>query len=145
MIRRHVESCLNRALEAVGLELWGYEWAHGALRVCIEHPSGITIEQCERASRQIKSVLDVEQLLQGCQLEVSSPGIERRLFQFEQCCSYVGKLLRLRLKQLRDGRKSFTGVLKSAESRNLHVQVDNEALIFPFDEIDKVHLFGLST
>ncbi|MBD5640828.1 MAG: ribosome maturation factor RimP [Desulfovibrio sp.] len=102
------ETILKLALpliQAQGLELWGLEIIPGpTLRVVIfvDTPlgceSGPSIEQCEAISRQLSLAMDVEDCIdQAWTLEVSSPGLERKFFSFDQLAPYVGDILEVRL------------------------------------------------
>jgi ribosome maturation factor RimP len=96
--------------EFVGLEYLSYG-KHTTLRVYIDSPDGVTIDDCEKVSRQLDSVLDVEaNLIRGeYTLEVSSPGIDRKLFCLEQFPRFVGKSLKVSMRAPVDGQRNFVG------------------------------------
>ena len=103
---------------SLGLDLWGLELAFGGqslVRVYVESPDGVTIDQCAELSRLIALTLDVEDCMTGAYvLEVSSPGLERTFFKAEQLTPYVGKILEAVLYQpvpAYPGRRKFTGEL----------------------------------
>jgi ribosome maturation factor RimP len=99
----------------------GYEWvglellsagARSTLRVYIDREGGITVDDCERVSRQISAVLDVEDVIRGqYTLEVSSPGLDRPLFTPEQYRRFAGSEVRVQLKDLVQGRRKLDGRL----------------------------------
>ena len=82
------------------------------LRLYIDSPSGVTADDCERVSRQVSGVLDVEDPIgDRYVLEVSSPGLDRILFKPEQYLANLGAQVQVRLTVPFDGRRQFTGVL----------------------------------
>lgn len=106
-----------------GLALWGLELALGGkslVRVYVEGPEGVTIDQCAELSRLVALALDAEDCLSGPYvLEVSSPGLDRMFFKAEQLLPYGGKTLEVVLHEpvpSYPGRKKFTGELISFEN-----------------------------
>ena len=96
---------LGPVIGTLGCELWGIELSgpsqRPVLRVFIDSPDGISLDDCERVSRQVSVVLEVEDPLPGeYVLEVSSPGMDRQLFTEEQCARYIGEEVRLRCAEL---------------------------------------------
>lgn len=140
-----LEKLLTPVVESLGCDLWGLDFhAQGKkslLRVYIEKADGVSLEDCERVSRQVSSVLDVEDPIAGeYTLEVSSPGMDRPLFRLEQYSDYVGWKLSVRLRTAFEGRRKFTGVLKGIEDDEIVLEVDNEEYLLPFELIDKANL-----
>lgn len=120
MIQR-VAEIAERAARREGLSVWDVEMAGGGrrrvLRIYIDKPGGATLEDCERISQQVGAVLDAEDVVPGesYQLEVSTPGVERRLLRpshFRQC---LGQKARLQLKEPVEGQRRWEGVLESVE------------------------------
>ncbi|WP_462320084.1 ribosome maturation factor RimP [Halochromatium sp.] len=96
--------------EALGVEHASAGSAQAVLRVYIDHADGITVDDCEAVSRQLSSVLDVEDPISGhYDLEVSSPGLDRPLFTVEQILRHLGSRIRVRLEQKLEGRRNFEG------------------------------------
>lgn len=132
-------------VEAVGCELWGVEFfAQGRkslLRVYIDKPDGIAVEDCEQVSRQVSSILDVEDPIRSeYTLEVSSPGMDRPLFAVKHYQQSVGEHVAVRLRVAFDGRRKFTGLLKGIENEEVVLEVDNEEYILPYELIDKANI-----
>ena len=97
----------------------------------------------ERVSRQVGMLFDLEDPIQGSyQLEVSSPGIERRFFTIEQCQDYLGELTQLRLRIPLEGRKTFNGKLTEVDtgSGTLTLDEDGTSHRFRFDELHDMNL-----
>ena len=107
---------LQPVVEALDCELWGLELQSGGkrklLRIYIDSEDGIGVEDCERVSRQSSSILDVEDAINGeYVLEVSSPGMDRPLYELAQYEKYKGEDISLRLRFPYDGRRNFKGRL----------------------------------
>jgi ribosome maturation factor RimP len=142
-----LQTLIEPAVTALGYELWGCELTgvgknRRLLRVYVDSEQGVNIDVCAKISRQISSVLDVEDPIAGQYLlEVSSPGIERPLFNIEQCQRYVGQQISVRLRVARDGRRNFSGILKSAADDRLVLQLDDQTqLELAWRDVDKAHL-----
>lgn len=138
---------LEPTVSALGLELWGIEHLkqgrHSLLRIYIDSDAGVGIEDCERVSRQVSGILDVEDPISGeYTLEVSSPGFERRLFTPKQFSNYVGHMVSVRLQSLKDGRRNFKGILKEVADTGPVVTQDGKDFSLLFGEIEKAHLIA---
>lgn len=136
---------LRPTVQALDLDLWGVEYLtrgrSALLRLYIDGPEGITIDDCERVSRQVSAVLDVEDPLPGeYTLEVSSPGLDRPLFYFEQFGQFLGEVVNLRLRGPLNGRRKFKGVLEKADAGIIAMTVDNEQIEIPYDQIEKANI-----
>ena len=140
-----IKEMLEPAVNAPGMELWGVEFLsqgrHSILRVYIDSDHGVTIDNCEAASHQVSGVLDVEDPISGeYNLEVSSPGMDRPLFTFDQFSRYVGELIKVRLQMAVDGMRNFTGKLVQAENDSLTFEVESQQLTVSINQIDKANL-----
>jgi ribosome maturation factor RimP len=101
------------------------------------------VEDCAAVSRQVSALLDVEDPIeQAYDLEVSSPGINRPLFQQADYISYSGQKAKIRLAVPLNGRKNFNGVLQGVENDTVLIDVDNEIFELPFHDIAKANLIG---
>jgi len=140
-----LQALLAPVVEALGYECWGIEFLsqgrHSLLRVYIDHPDGILIDDCEKVSRQISGVLDVEDpITNEYTLEVSSPGMDRPLFVLEQFVRSVGEQVRIRLRSPFEGRRNFQGLLRGVEGQDVVVLVDDHEYLLPIDLIDKANI-----
>ena len=102
----------------MGYELLGIEHVasgkHTVLRLYIDCEKGIRVDDCEIVSRQVSSIMDVEDPINGqYNLEVSSPGIERPLFEISHYQRFLGHDIRLRTYRPIDGKRNFTGCIGS--------------------------------
>lgn len=140
-----LEALLAPVILAQGCELWGLEFStqgrHSLLRVYIDSPVGVTLEDCERISRQISAVMDVEDpIASAYTLEVSSPGLDRQLYTAAQFISYIGHRIAVRLRAPYQGRRRFQGLLNGLEDGDLVLQVDDTEYLLPLESIDKANV-----
>lgn len=138
---------LQPVVEAMGYEFVGVEFlAQGRrslLRVYIDAPNGVTVDDCEQVSYQVSGVLEVEDFLKGAYtLEVSSPGFDRPLFTLEQFRRYCGQRVQLRLGSPHEGRRRVTGELREVRDASVVVVVEEEGaqIEVPFELIEKARL-----
>ena len=136
---------LRPVVESMGFVFWGLEFISAGkqsmLRVFIDHADGITVDHCAQVSRQISSVLDVEDpIAQEYSLEVSSPGMDRPIFTLEQYAALAGNIVEVRLRMAFDGRRKFKGRLVGIEQEDVVVHVDDNEYLLPFELIDKAHV-----
>ena len=132
-------------VEDLGYELLGVERLGGSgavtVRLYIDQPDGISVDDCERVSQQVSGVLDVEDPIGGAYtLEVSSPGVDRPLFSASQCARFVGEEIALTLTVPLAGRRKFTGRLLEVEGEDLHLEFEGEALVVPFTQVQRARL-----
>ena len=146
MQHRRVKELLGPTVAALGYELVGVEHLTGrpaVLRVYIDREAGITVEDCERVSRQVSAVLDVEDPIAGnYTLEVSSPGVDRPLFEPEHFQRFAGEAVRIRLATLVEGRRKLNGVLRGMDGDQVLVEADGETFRLPWETIAKANLRG---
>jgi len=140
-----IRNIVEPVLTALGLTLWGIEYLgqgrHTLLRIFIDKEGGINIEDCAEASRQISSILDVEDPISSeYTLEVSSPGLDRTLFTLEQLAAYAGSQVKLRLRENFEGRRNFNGLIKAVVDDQLVLVAGEDELVFPFELVDKASL-----
>jgi ribosome maturation factor RimP len=127
-------------VESEGLELVDIEFrreAHGAvLRLFLDRQGGVSLDDLAPMSRRLGDVLDVDGVVPGAYtLEISSPGVNRRLRQPDHFRRYVGKKVRVRCSDYRDGRRSFLGPLLSVEQGGIVVGLEAGGEFIPFEEI----------
>lgn len=127
-----------------GFDFWGLEYVSRKsgtlLRVYIDSVNGITVDDCASVSRELSVILDVEDPINTeYMLEVSSPGMARRFFKLEQYQEFIGWQLRVKLHSLFEGRRQFTGILRTVDldKREIGVVVEDEEIILPYELIDK--------
>jgi ribosome maturation factor RimP len=103
--------------------------------------SGIGIDDCERVSREVSALLDVEDPIPSSYtLEVSSPGSDRVLRTRAHFGRFAGSRVFVELKVPREGRKRYTGLLAAVSDEGVELEVDRQRVSVPFDEIEKARL-----
>ena len=140
-----LQALLAPVVEALGYVCWGVEYIsqgrHSLLRVYIDHPNGILVEDCEAVSRQVSGVLDVEDpITNEYTLEGSSPGMDRPLFTLEQFAAHAGEQVKVKLRSPFEGRRNFQGLLRGVEDQDVVVQVDEHEYLLPIEMIDKANV-----
>jgi len=140
-----LRSLIEPVVTGMGFELWGLEYLtqgrYSVLKVFIDSENGIDVDDCASVSRQVGSLLDVEEPLKGqYTLEVSSPGMDRRLFTFEQFDLMKGFQVKLKLNKPFDGKKRFTGLLVGTEEHDVVLRVGEEETLFPYEMIDRANV-----
>ncbi len=137
---------LSGVIEAMGYELVGVEYhphgPHPLLRVYIDREGGVDVEDCGRVSHQVSGLLDVEDPIPGnYTLEVSSPGLDRPLFQRADFQRYAGAEVRIQMALPVDGRRRFLGVLAGLDGEDVLLDVQGVGrLRLPLDGIEKARL-----
>jgi len=145
MQRETLTVLLQPVVEELGYALWELECAPGQgsgfVRLYIDAEAGISLDDCERVSRAVSEVLDVEDPVAGkYTLEVSSPGLERPLRTAAHFARFVGETVFVELARPQDGRRRFMGPLKAAGADTIEVEVDGQRHVLPVDGIRKAHL-----
>jgi ribosome maturation factor RimP len=140
-----LQNLIQPVVEALGFEFWGVEYhsqgKHTTVRIFIDGPEGVDVDDCATVSRQLSSVFDVEEPILGeYNLEVSSPGLERPLFTLEQFTQFVGSNVQVRLRRAHDGRRKFTGRLASIEGDEIVIAIDGDEYLLPFELIDRANV-----
>lgn len=140
-----LRSLIEPVVTGMGFELWGAEYLtqgrYSVLKIFIDSENGIDVDDCASVSRQVGSLLDVEEPLRGqYTLEVSSPGMDRRLFTFEQFDLMKGSQVKLKLNKPFDGKKRFTGLLVGTEDKEVVLRVGEEETLFPYEMIDRANV-----
>jgi ribosome maturation factor RimP len=135
---------IEPAVTALGYELVGVEFVpgkSGLLRVYIDSADGISVDDCQAVSHQVSGILDVEDPIRGqYSLEVSSPGLDRPLYQARDFDRFAGSEVSLRLLAPLNGRRKFKGVLDGLRDGQVVVKLKDEELVVALDEIDQARL-----
>lgn len=142
---RDLQQLLEPGVTALGYELLGIEYLaqgrHSLLRLYIDSPEGITVDDCEQVSHQVSGVLEVEDPVKGkYTLEVSSPGLDRPLFKPEHFARFVGEVVAIRLLHPLGERRKFKGKILALHEDAVLIDQDGAEVRLPFEEIDKAHL-----
>ncbi len=141
-----LQEIVRNVVEPMGYELVGVEYLSGyqggnLLRIYIDKENGIDVDDCAAVSHQISGVLDVEDPLPGqYSLEVSSPGLDRPLFEADDFRRFVGQRVNVKLDASIGGRRKYKGVLLGIEDDQILVEVDGEVYPLFMDQIQEARL-----
>ena len=108
----------------------------------LEAPSGVTLEDCESMSHQLGAILDEEDVIPGesYQLEVSSPGVERKLLRLKDYERFAGHPAKVTLKTPVEEKAQWQGVLKGVHDAVIRLEAGGKTIEFPFDQVSKASL-----
>ncbi len=143
--REKLIELLEPEVEALGYELTELEvnlsHGHGMLRLFIDGPEGITLDDCEKVSHQVSALLDVEDLIAGdYHLEVSSPGADRKLVKPEHFDRFAGSMIKARFRRLVAGRRRIRGQLLGRDGNIINIRVDDKTMSVDIDDLDVARL-----
>jgi len=146
-LRERIAEIAERAAVREGLEVWDVELAgSGAgkiVRIYIDKPEGVSHADCELISQQVGAVLDVEDLVPGGRytLEVSSPGVERKLLRPEHFARFQGQKARVALREPVLNQKKWEGVLAAVEDGCVVLEAGPDKTIrVRMEQIEKANL-----
>jgi ribosome maturation factor RimP len=135
-----LQALIEPTVNGLGYELVTLERVgRGLLRVYIDQPDGISLDDCVKVSNQLTRLFMVENV-DYSRLEVSSPGIDRPLVKAADFVRFAGERAQLRLREARDGRKKFIGVLKGFEDDAVLLEMDGAVHALPLVEVDSARL-----
>ena len=140
MTQDELAALLEPTVEGLGFELADLDvrlgGRNGLVRVFIDKPDGIGLDDCEKVSREVAALLDVEDPIPGSYvLEVSSPGIDRRLRTSGHFAQYVNEEVKIQLARPHDGRRRFRGKVAEVDDKAVSVVVDGTKWRLPIAEI----------
>ena len=145
MTADELKRLLEPTIENMGYELIDLELRlggrNGVVRIFIDQPDGIGLDDCEKVSRVISALLDVEDPLPGhYNLEVSSPGLDRKLTKAKHFQRFTGETVKVKMRFPVAGRRRFRGTLVSSDDEQIVVEVDGEPHTLPLATIDSARL-----
>jgi ribosome maturation factor RimP len=145
LLREKLIALSEPLLEQLGYELVDLEYApgrsHALVRVFIDRPDGVGVDDCERVSHELSALMDVEDPVpMAYTLEVSSPGMDRVLRTPAHFERFVGERIWVELKIAREGRRRYTGRLEAASPQGIELTVDGAMVAVTFAEIGRARL-----
>lgn len=138
-----VESLAMPIVEEAGCELVDVEYVKEGgswfLRVYIDKPGGVTLDDCERVSRPLSDIIDEKDPIPNAYyLEVSSPGLERSLKKPRDYEKAVGSMVEIKLYNALNGRKSYVGRLESFDGETISLKMEKDEICrFQINQIAK--------
>jgi ribosome maturation factor RimP len=128
-VEQRVRAVAERVASSLGLELWDVEFRGAGkarmLRIYIDKPGGVTHENCADVSREVGTILDVEDVVPGASytLEVSSPGMDRKLRNVSDYERFAGSKVRLMTREAVNGRRDFEGRLQGVHDGRVTLEL----------------------
>lgn len=149
MFLASVNKLVTPVCDAEGLELvhTEYQMEPGGkvLRLYIDKPDGISLEDCVAISRQVSDLLDIYiESDHRYRLEVSSPGLNRPLVKQDDFSRFKGQLVRIHSSRSIDGQKKFKGTLTGIKDGVVTLTVVEKSMAIPFEDITKARLINYS-
>lgn len=136
----NIDTLIEQTVTGLGYEFAGWERpGSGLLRIFIDKPVGINVEDCAHVSNHLSRVLVVEGVDYG-RLEVSSPGLDRMLRNEQDFVRFTGNKVRVKLRVPQEGQRNFVGVLRHVSDGKLEMEVDGEVLMFQIGNLEKARL-----
>jgi ribosome maturation factor RimP len=136
--------CLSEGMELIHVE-FQRESGGRILRLYIDKPGGITVDDCATVSAQLGDILDIKLDTEfPYTLEVSSPGIERPLSRFSDFKKLTGNTVKIKTAYPINNQKNFKGILRGVLDENIALQTETETVIIPFRDIAKAKLVKLN-
>lgn len=142
----NLRDLLEPAVTALGCELVGVEYRpsgrQSLLRVYIDKPEGVTVDDCSAVSHQVSGLLDVEDPIPGqYTLEVSSPGLDRPLFQAQDFERFAGQQVKVRMRVPVEGQRNFRGCLRGLHEQQVVIEEqDGTCVSLPLDQVEQARL-----
>ncbi|WP_116963593.1 ribosome maturation factor RimP [Fastidiosibacter lacustris] len=150
MLIDQLKNLVEPEVQALGFILWGiemdaYSVDTGAvtLRIFIDHEEGISIDDCQEVSQAVSAILDVEDPISGTySLEVSSPGMNRRVFNAKQAGALEGFKVKVQLHQpTENNRRRFEGAITEVNGELVTIKTEEgEVIGFDFANVDKMRV-----
>jgi ribosome maturation factor RimP len=137
-----LENVVEPAVTGMGYELVDVQASNGGrlLRLFIDKPGGVTLEDCAAISRHLTRVLAVEGIDYE-RLEVSSPGLDRPLRKASDFVRFAGQRAEIRMRTPdASGRRKYVGVLRGAESGRVSVELEGQTVALALDDVDRAKL-----
>jgi len=144
-IIREVCALIEPILDEIEIELvdieYLFEQGRWILRIYVDKSGGITLDHCTRVSREIDDLIEVKDIFhQGYVLEVSSPGLNRRLKKEKDFQRAVGKDMKIRMATPLEGQRNFRGNLQSFKDGILCLSVKDDLILLSYGDVEKANL-----
>jgi ribosome maturation factor RimP len=141
-----IEEIADRVGRSEGVEIVEVELKGGGrnrvVRISIDKQDGVTHADCEAVSRQVSAILDIEDVVPGGSytLEISSPGVERKLLKMKDYERFQGKKAKIVLREALEGQRTWEGTLAGVAEGLIGLEVKDRTLRFTFDRVEKANL-----
>ena len=145
MDTKHLKEILTEDIRSLGCDIWGIEffgkYKNQTLRIYIDNKEGISVEDCEKVSKHVIKLLDVENDFSNKYfLEVSSPGLDRKFFSEDQYYSYIGCIIKVRYINDLNKKISVKGIMSKVSTEGLTIESRGKDHKVPFSSIIQANL-----
>ena len=145
MDTKYIKEILTEDVRSLGCDIWGIEffgkYKSQTLRIYIDNKEGISVEDCEKVSKHVIKLLDVENdFSTKYLLEVSSPGLERKFFYEEQYLGYIDCAIKVRYINNLNRKFSIKGILSEVTTEGLVIELRDQNQNIPFSSIIQANL-----
>ena len=145
MDTKYIKDILTEDIQSLGCDIWGIEFfgkhKNQTLRIYIDNKQGISVEDCEKVSKHVIKLLDVEnEFSNKYLLEVSSPGLDRKFFSKEQYLDYIDSVIKVRYINNINKKLSTKGILLSVTAESLIIECEDKHQEVPFSSIIQANL-----
>ena len=145
MDTKYIKEILTEDIKSLGCDIWGIEFfgkhKNQTLRIYIDNKQGISVEDCEKVSKHVIKLLDVEnEFSNKYLLEVSSPGLDRKFFSKEQYLDYIDSVIKVRYINNINKKLSTKGILLSVTAESLIIECEDKHQEVPFSSIIQANL-----
>lgn len=147
MLNANVVKELKDTVNSLGYDLAHIEWkagrGKGVLRLFIENESGISLDDCQKVSREVSVLMDVlDPISHPYNLEISSPGVQRPIFKQEEYVRFIGKNISVKLATSMGNKMNLKGTLCGCGGENITLSLGKETLTIPLNNICESRLLG---
>ena len=145
MDKKYISELLTKDIQSLGCTIWGVELfgrqKNQTLRIYIDNKDGISVEDCERVSKHVIKVLDVDNdFSSNYLLEVSSPGLDRKFFFDHQYRDYLNSSINIKYVNDSKDKVSIQGIIKNVNETGLLLVFEEEIIEGPFSSIIQANL-----
>ena len=145
MDTKYIKDILTEDIRSLGLDIWGIEFfgkhKNQTLRIYIDKKEGVSVEDCEKVSKHVIKLLDVENDFSNKYLlEVSSPGLDRKFFSERQYLDYIDSAIKVRYINNINKKLSVKGILSNVTKEGLLIESEEKRQKVPFSSIIQANL-----
>ena len=144
-MKSEIIQLIEPTISSMGYEMWGLNITQQSnlikFTLYIDSKSGINIADCEKVSKQVTHLLDIEEIFDADYvLEVSSPGLDRVLITKDHFSKYINEKVKIKLKWLVNNRKNIKGIIKNVTNEYIIINDNKETFEIKYDSIDSARL-----
>ena len=145
MDTKYIKDILTEDIRSLGLDIWGIEFfgkhKNQTLRIYIDKKEGVSVDDCEKVSKHVIKLLDVENDFSNKYLlEVSSPGLDRKFFSERQYLDYIDSAIKVRYINNINKKLSVKGILSNVTKEGLLIESEDKRQKVPFSSIIQANL-----